>query len=143
MTDRTRKTLVFLTLPVVVVWAFYSLTEKRAVKPSAPQPPPTQAVIGQPTANQPGPVIDIAEKQLALWGNDPFQARQTSAGVKQQELTWHLSGIMYSNQTPVAIINNRPVHTGDMIDNARVIAIEGKTVTLEHEGRLLTLTVKG
>jgi hypothetical protein len=128
---------------VALAWAVYNLTGKPTPKPSAPPPPTIQAVTSLTGANQPGPIIDIREKEHAPWGNDPFQVRQVSAGVRQQELTWHLSGIMYSNRTPVAIINNRPVHTGDMIDNARVIAIEGKTVTLEHEGRLLTLTVKG
>ncbi|MCK4574027.1 MAG: general secretion pathway protein GspB [candidate division Zixibacteria bacterium] len=41
----------------------------------------------------------------------------------------------------MAIINNRPVKTGDTINDARVVQIDKKEVVLEHKGKRIRLTI--
>jgi hypothetical protein len=52
-----------------------------------------------------------------------------------------LTGIVYNDRTPLAIINNRPVKVGDAIDQAKVVDIGTRTVTVEYQGKRVTLTV--
>jgi hypothetical protein len=141
MTERTRKWLVYLTLPVAITWAAFNFpTEKN--KPAAVEKPSTIAPVSAPVAKRPGSdLLNIEERQAATWGADPFRRHQPQISRPQRTQTWRLSGIVFGRQQPSAIINNKPVHTGDTIDNARVLSIDANSVTLEHNGLKLTLTV--
>lgn len=70
----------------------------------------------------------------AAAGNMP-QAASNRSGFK-------LSGIMLSEEGPVAIINNEIVKKGDTINGATVDSIEEFTVKLSTQGQEFTLTVK-
>jgi len=59
-------------------------------------------------------------------------------GAKRFELT----GIMYSEYEPAAIINNRVVKQGDTIEGATVELIEENLVKLFYEGQELILSVQ-
>jgi hypothetical protein len=41
----------------------------------------------------------------------------------------------------MAFLNDRTVGVGDTVDEARVVAIDRETVTLEYRGRRIVLTV--
>jgi hypothetical protein len=55
---------------------------------------------------------------------------------------FRLSGIMFSEAEPMAIINNEIVKPGDTINNAKVELIEETQVTLSSNGQEFTLSVK-
>ncbi|MFQ5498369.1 MAG: hypothetical protein ACE5FH_01745 [Candidatus Zixiibacteriota bacterium] len=89
------------------------------------------------------PLIDIAGKLSEPWGADPFQspkARRRRTAV-EKPVHWILSGIVYRPENPMAVINRRTVRPGDVIDGATVVDIKRKSVTIEHRGKNVTLSV--
>ena len=141
MTDQTRKRLVYLTLPVAITWAAFNFPAGKN-KPVAVENSSTIAPISTTTTARPAyDFINIDEQTATTWGADPFRRRVQSSVRTRHVQTWRLSGIVFGRRQPSAIINNRPVHTGDIIDNARVLTIDANSVTLEHNGSKLTLTV--
>ncbi len=143
MTDQTRKRLVYLMLPVAITWAAFNFPAEKnkpvAVENSSTIAPISTATTARPANN----FINIDEQMATAWGDDPFHRRvQSQSSHRTRHVqTWRLSGIVFGRRQPSAIINNRPVHTGDIIDNARVLTIDANSVTLEHNGSKLTLTV--
>ena len=84
------------------------------------------------------------EMASARWGIDPFRARVTEESTqlpRQEVVVWVLDGIVYSDHSPMAIINKQMVRSGDTVGDARVIAIDQESATLEHKGKRFTLTV--
>ena len=76
MTERTRKWLVYLTLPVAITWAAFNFptgkSESAAVEESS-----IIAPVSAPVAKRPGAdLINIKERQAAAWGADPFRRHQ-------------------------------------------------------------------
>ncbi len=141
MSGKTRKTIIYLALPLAIIWGVFNFSGKRSKKVD-PEAPTTLQPLSQISAVQSsGDMIHIKEKARASWGADPFRARKPVKASSPSEPTWNLSGIVYNSQTPLAIINNRPVRAGDVVNNATVVSIKAKTVTLERDGTRWTLTV--
>jgi type II secretory pathway component PulC len=139
--EKRRKKIVYLILVVAVIWGVYNFPAKRGEKADIETPATVQPLSSTLPAQSVGKMINIEQKSLAAWGADPFRAKKSFRPPPRKPPVWRLSGIVYNSQTPLAIINNRPVQAGDMVNNARVLSIKAKTVTLEHNGALLTLTV--
>jgi len=55
---------------------------------------------------------------------------------------FNLSGIVYDEQMPLAIINNRIVNKGMLINGAEVLTIKPSYVLLSLKGEELTLKIK-
>jgi hypothetical protein len=55
---------------------------------------------------------------------------------------FELTGIMYSEYEPAAIINNRVVKTGDVIEGATVASIQETLVKLSQQGKEIILQVE-
>jgi hypothetical protein len=55
---------------------------------------------------------------------------------------FRLSGILYDNQKPMAIINNRIVEEGSLINGARLLEIQPNYVRLSLKGEELQLKIK-
>lgn len=53
-----------------------------------------------------------------------------------------LNGIMYIEGSPRAIINNAMVETGDVVDQAKVLLIDKKSVVLQYNDAEITLNLK-
>jgi hypothetical protein len=149
MNERVRKTLVFLTLPAVVIWGIYNYPSETTTSPSAIENPTLESDSGAvATVLAPQPdtrFINIEQQTAADWGLDPFRcgrirATETAAPAGQQ-LSWVLKGIVYSAEAPVAYVNNHSVRVGDVVDKARVVEINKKSVTLDYNGRQIQLTV--
>ena len=141
MNEKRRKKIVYLILGVAVIWGVYNFPTKRSEKADVETPETIQPPGPTSPAQSAGRMINIEQKVRAAWGADPFRARRSVKAAPLSAPRWHLSGIVYNSQTQMAIINNRPVRAGDVVNNARVVSIKAKTVTLEHNGTLLTLTV--
>ena len=152
MSESLRKKLVFASLPLAIVWAVFNYPSKKTQ--SHPQTPevivtaPVQAVITTASgATKPLPAIDIETRRKEPWGDDPFRStiRFSSYGSRESEptaISWALAGIIYSEKDPIAFVNNRMVGIGDKVNSATVVAIDRETVTLEYEGRTISLKVR-
>ena len=144
MNERTRKSLIYVLSVAAVIWAVYNY-------PGFEKQPETQGsdttqMIGQTNITQADSNrIDIEALSAEPWGEDPFRdylRSQTGAtGRKISSVRWSLSGILFNKDNPLAFVNGRSVRIGDVIDKARVVAIERKTVILEHKGNQITLSV--
>lgn len=55
---------------------------------------------------------------------------------------FRLQGIFYRPNNPSAVVNSRTVFVGDVIANARVKAIDQRTVTLDCAGEIKVLTLQ-
>lgn len=146
MTARTRKLLVYLTLPVAVIWAVYNFpssgTRTIEVQDDVAEEL-LQPVVTASTATDPR-LIDVEAEQAKAWGGDPFRLERapvTTTQASHSEGGWHLNGIIFNPAKPIAFINGQSVTTGDTVDRATVRDIEKRSVTIEYNGRLITLTV--
>ncbi len=144
MSDSLRKKIVFVLFILVAVWGYTNFR-----KP-ANHPIPAESITAgneQSTStpvNTPSRPINVQEKSKEAWGSDPFHLVAIPATKDAQttkNLYWQLSGIIYTNQSQVAIINEKPVRIGDSVDNAKVISIDKDQVVLEAGGVRMTLTV--
>ena len=138
MTEKTRKSIVYLALVAAVGWGAYNFLGKRStVEITAPetiQPASTQAA--QTGA---GDHPDILADSDRPWGSDPFRTRRTAPG--RSGPSWVLTGIVYNSTSPLAYINRKAVREGESVDNATVMKIERKSVTLKYQGSEFTIRV--
>ncbi len=148
MSESLRKKLVFATLPIAVIWAFFNYPGGNDA-PARPSPeqattPATRAVV---KAAPHRPLIDLEQQELEAWGTDPFRSYTTrAADVKPKKpaatrLEWILGGIVYNHSNPLALINKKAVRIGDRVGLATVVEINKKSVTLEYQGRRITLKI--
>lgn len=70
---------------------------------------------------------------------DPFAPLGTEAAPTEKAIS--LNGIMWSEENPLAIINNIIVKVGDKIDNNEVIEIKKEEVILEKDGQRYILRI--
>jgi type II secretory pathway component PulC len=144
MSDSLRKKIVFVAFIAVAIWGYTNF------RGSHQGPKPQESIVtGNEQApdirvNTPSRPVNIEEKSREPWGIDPFHLITIPATKESQPsagLYWQLSGIIYTNQSQVAIINEKPVQIGETIDNAKVISIDKDQVVLEADGVRMTLTV--
>lgn len=114
------------------------------IKGDAPLAPP-QEILGEADL----PPLPFSG---AAWqgGRDPFQAVSKASPVVYSEATrtdradpvYQLSGILNFGGRLKAIVNDRMVEEGDRIQDSRVIAITGDSVTFLYRGKPLTVRFK-
>ncbi len=144
MTEKTRKRIVYLALGAAVIYGLANLDLKRQ-RPALPVPAEDYLESSGPTATRassPRLSVDLDSIEALPWGKDPFRLGPRKAPAAAPEtVTFELSGIVYSPDAPMAIINSRPVRTGDVVNRAKVVGIDRTTVTLEYQGKTVKLTV--
>ena len=142
MNDKMRKKIVFVALGLAIIWAFYNMNKKKSGTELAQQETQQQILSGSRTSTIPEKLIDVEKYQKTDWGRNPFkEPGQIALKTISNETYWLLSGIIYSEKNPMAIINNKSLFIGDSVDEARVVSINRKEVTLDYKGKKLTLTV--
>lgn len=141
MNENKRKKFLSFVLVVATIWGAYNFLQKHDKEVEHKQSDTNPAVSATSTPPTVSRLINIEQKSRTAWGEDPFRPKKSVKTPARNVSTWHLSGIVYHGEMPLAIINKRPVRAGDTIDHAKVIEIKAKRVILEHNGRLLTLTV--
>ncbi len=139
MNESIRKKIIFVALGLAIIWGYYNIDKNNDV---AKQDPQEQVLSGSKTTTIPEKLIDVETHQELAWGRNPFQEpdKLTPKTISHQTY-WLLSGIVYSENNPMAIINNKSLFIGDNIDEARVVDISRKNVILDYKGKKLTLTV--
>jgi type II secretory pathway component PulC len=143
MSQQTRQKVLLAALLVTIVWGVYHLGPWSAGEPApAPSRPKPALFQADTIAHAARDTAVMSALQSAAWGADPFRARKAveRKPVRRPPI-WRVSGIMFNNETPLAIINDRPVRVGETVNNARVVDIQPKAVTLEYQGKQFKLTV--
>lgn len=146
MNEKIRKAMVWGLLVCATIYGAYNFSgPDQTTSFQQDQPRTVAALPAQATEQTVEQFIDVEEKAKAAWGTDPFRAKKVrkaqSVKVQRDEPEWFLSGILYNNSQPLAVINKRTVKTGDTVDRARVIQIKRKKVLLEYKGSRFELTV--
>ena len=148
MMPSTRKKLLYVLLGLAVLWGAYNMNVSNRAELDANLPPTPAGVTPALVATR--FYVDLEAYRQLPWGADPFRVpssgtvtHRTSPGpaARTSAASWRLSGILYSDQQPLAIINNRPVGVGDRVDGATVVEIKKRQVTVESDGRRISLTV--
>lgn len=146
MNAQIRQKIVYATLPLAMVWGAYNLFWDNRPEALAPPPntvvqPATQVISSAPPQAKP----DWERIDAAAWGADPFRTLIKKAAKPtdkpKEELKLILSGIVFNEKSPMAVINKKMVRTGDTIGGVRVVSINRKTVTVERNGKRYQLTV--
>jgi len=145
MDAKRRQKVIYLLFGLAVIYGFYNLFTDfgRKNQVSVPSAQEQSAHIIAQTVN----TIDV-EKYLSLeWGRDPFYrpkaAGAVAVAVQNQPEVWILSGILYDQKTPTAIINRKIVGIGDKIDGARIVSITRSEVVIRPDNSSLrTLIIK-
>ena len=145
MKTATRQRMVYVALAVGIIWGGYNLLW---TEPRKPLPPVEVDVpVQMPTTSTTVQIdkLDIERTAAAGWGHDPFKSsikpQSHTTDKPKKDLKWILSGIVYNEHAPMAVINRKTVRLGDVIDNARVVTINQKTVLMERNGKRFTLRV--
>lgn len=144
MNERTRKMLIYLLFVVAVIWGIYSFPESKE-QPVSEQVPVAVPASTPASAITTTATINVEEKKAETWGKDPFHSpRKVRNSIRRtaSPRQWNLSGILYNQELPLAYINGKAVKAGDTIDNAKVIDIDRKKVTLEYRGDRFTVSMK-
>lgn len=71
------------------------------------------------------------------------QKTKPAARVTETQKQWVLNSILFSSQRQHAIINNKLVRLGDMIEGARVIRLRPDSVRLIAKGKTINLKKPG
>ena len=146
MSEGLRKKIIYATLPLALIWAVWNFAGKSA-KDAEPAPSPTMQLDSMLTVVKSEPAtVGLDYRNDAPWGRDPFGNRSTADADQRpspssEKLAWVLAGIVYSNHQPMALINSRMVKVGDRIGEATVVAIDKQSVTLDHQGQRIRLTL--
>lgn len=144
MSEKTRKMLVFLSLPIAIAWGAWNFMGKPGQAPEGSIPATIQPLSGSTDPQRNG--IDEASAEInadSPWGRDPFAGvAKATGGTIAVPTYWNLSGIVYSKTDPMAIINNRAVRVGDEVDGAVVRQIRKSDVQIDYKGSSVTLFVK-
>lgn len=150
MNARTRRIIVFSALPVALAWGYFNLVVQRQPASVSTATPVTQVAPNSVAPLSPADTSAAPIDRLAgePWGTDPFrmgasrrEASVTAPMVKRASLVWELNGIIYSETLPFAYVNHKSVKVGDIVNNATVVAIERKAVTLEFDGRRFKISL--
>ncbi len=146
MSESTRKKVIAAVMVLAILWGYQSLKPGAETKPESDRPvvAAVQAAAPKPRSAEPPKLVNIEQKVKEPWGNDPFRVVHDARKVDKRPLRarlWQLSGILYNERAPAAVINKQQVRVGDTVDDARVLEIKKKSVTLEHKGKQMTITV--
>lgn len=145
MSDGIRKKIIYIFFGLSVLYLFYNTRDNEPDrKANSPLSQESQFVVLDTNIKQTD-IIDIEEKSNEEWGRNPFRFDHTAvkmiASAPRENKVWKLSGIVYNNASPIAIINKKPVKIGETINNAKVIKINKENVIINYQGSEIVLNV--
>lgn len=143
MNESLRKKIVYGVAAIALVWAVYNFQSDSNKSSKGNNLVTSERLVAESVVTHtPKKPLDVEHYQSLKWGSDPFRIPTKTQEVQvQQNINWNLSGIVYSSDNPMAIINATTVSVGDTVDNARVVKINRKMVILDYKGSQITLTV--
>jgi type II secretory pathway component PulC len=142
---KTRQKIVIAALPVAVIWGAYNLLWTKEKTPVEQPVVASQTVVPVESPRLIPGDPDLQQIKEADWGTDPFKSEikreAKPADNSKKELKLILSGILFNERSPMAVINKRTVRSGDVIGDARVVTIDRKSVLMEQNGKQFRLKV--
>ncbi len=152
MNERIRKISLVVVLVAAAIWGYYNLfgdAGKGAQGDAAERLSATAAPAQRPVAVPADSVRPSAEIVDALyeqaWGVDPFGWKPPpeagAAGQPAARPEWVLTGIFFSERGPIAVVNDKLVRVGETIDQAKVVDINKRQVTLLTGDKTRVLTI--
>lgn len=121
-----------LVLVLVLAWAG-SISR---IKKASPLKPAAQAPVAPATQSTPASGIPQASNQQVEeeinWARDPFSGKLYAKITVESRSDLHLAGIMWDNESPAAVVNDRVVEVGDRINDYTVIKINPESVVLRE-----------
>lgn len=136
MSERLRKSLVYLSLVVTIIWGAWNFSDtgkRPATSARDAEKAPTQSSSRTTLVPQ---EVDWYAIDTANWGRNPFGRQRASVAYQP---TWRLKGIVYNTAHPLAYINGQRLGVGDIVNNAEIKNIGRNSVTLAYRGRNITL----
>ena len=146
MSESTRKKMLYAALVVAIIWGVYNFVPKSQVSTITTSKPAVSR-DARPAATSASftridKTINVADMKLKGWGSDPFRAgNKKTANKKAPKKVWKLSGIVFNEFNPLAIINGKSIGVGDLIEGAKVLKIERKKVVIVYDGNSISLSV--
>ena len=147
MTEQNRKKIVYIIFILAIIYGAVNLypnkddKQNKANSGNTAQLENAQNIITQYALKNKLDTLSIQNKK---WGIDPFHALNQKISQKtyfRNNTQLILSGIIYNDYNPVAIINKKSLRVGDKVENAKIIKINKKDVILEENGKNVTLTI--
>jgi hypothetical protein len=122
-------------------------TRTKIIEPVVPAPGSRTPAAVQPaqTKTPAEPEGESAEKKPATDSRDPFLAsknpekQQPVVNQKKPVIDLKVSGILWDENIPTAIINSQVVKIGDIIYGKTVVDMEKDAVILMEDGELLVI----
>jgi hypothetical protein len=119
---------------LVFFFAAVNLTRAQEAEPPAAAPDATVAIerpkVAYDAAGSRDPFISMISKETTMQGEQP----------ERQLPAMSVQGIIWGGIFPQAIINNKVVKVGDIINEAKVVNIDKEGIRLLFEGRVYTLS---
>ena len=145
MSENTRKKILYAALIAAIVWGVYNFvpsSKTGTVTDSKPAVSRKAPVTASSSTVRIDKSFNVADMKLKEWGTDPFKAgNRKKAKNKTIQKVWKLSGIVFNDTNPLAIINGKSIGVGDIIEGAKVLKIERKRVVIEYSGNSISLRV--
>ncbi len=145
METKKRQKIVYAVAVLTAVWGLYNFLGD-ANKKTIPNPEQLKTVAKKTATYKPADSVDIDEYNKLAWGRDPFyrsvDENKKPTGEPVQTPGWILSGILWDETNPSAVINKKIVRHGDIVNGAKVVRIHKNLVTLEKDNLEFTLNIK-
>ncbi|MBU0709333.1 MAG: hypothetical protein KJ793_01305 [Candidatus Omnitrophica bacterium] len=127
-----------LVLVFILVWVrMIKVMNKR----KAPKPRPSSSLIIVPPTSSVQPdasgIQEAIPKEVFAWGKCPFSGKAYSTLDKGSGIA--LSGIIWDEEIPMAVINDRILLVGDSLGSNTVISIEKEKVILSDGSKNIEL----
>lgn len=138
-----------ITVTLVIVFIFALFNSIRAVGKKTKAKPAAAAVtvknipISQQSAGKSAKIIPLVSGQYieeAEWGRDPFSGRMYSSEKKASAL--RLIGIIWDEKEPLAMINERILKVGDMIQGKQIIRINSDSIVVDDGSKEIELKLQ-
>lgn len=135
--DKKRIEIIITSTLVVVFILAMGNTIKVVRQRAKAKPPAVTKALPSSLPSQESTPIKKAEKESLKWGRCPFSGKVYSA--QGQAVDLKLSGILWDEKNPQAIINEKVVKQGDLVGNCLVIKINNDCVILSDGEKELEL----
>lgn len=146
MNEKTRKGLVYSSLILALVWAYFNFSGPKKDKAGSPgKTVRTEVVRKKQPINIQTSVNDsiYSAYKRKPWGKNPFYSeyRPTGGSAVSQKVELHLLGVLFREYRAHALINNHIVAVGDELEGFRVTEITRDSVVLDNGETIVTLRV--
>jgi len=128
-----------LVIILIIAWINAFKVIKQKSKKASPAPAaPSSVPKSRPSETKPKQLVHAREEEGLEWVRCPFSGKIYSS-LKGEVVDLKLMGILWDEQKPRAIINNKAVSANDTIGTYTVVEIKKKSVILNDGSRIFEI----